>query len=242
LASHETTGAPGRSSTPVDGSTTPRPRGLVVPLSVAAWLIALVAGFGVLRRYDATAAAATDAPPAQWPPESSIARVPGRPTLLAFLHPKCPCSRATLAELERSMARRGDLADVRFLVLTPREEPPEWSRTDVRARADAFPGAVVLDDVDGVEAARFRATTSGAVLLYDADGVLRFDGGITISRGHEGGSPGAEALVDVLTGAARGPVHFPVFGCALASPEAGPRPSPASTKHDDADVSRGVAR
>lgn len=55
----------------------------------------------------------------------------------------------------------------------------------------------------------------GQVLLYDTDGHLRFNGGITASRGHEGNKKGRQALTDlILTGTTDRPSSF-VFGCVL---------------------------
>ena len=40
----------------------------------------------------------------RWPPSSQIPLDQTSPTLLLFLHPRCPCSRSSLAELERLLA------------------------------------------------------------------------------------------------------------------------------------------
>jgi hypothetical protein len=73
----------------------------------------------------------------------------------------------------------------------------------------------VLRDDGGVEAARFGAHTSGAVLLYDAGGKLAFNGGITLARGHAGDSPGAERIAALVSGGVPALAAAPVFGCAL---------------------------
>jgi hypothetical protein len=73
----------------------------------------------------------------------------------------------------------------------------------------------VLDDVDGTEARRFGALTSGQVVVYDADGRLRFSGGITPARGHAGDNAGRSAIIALLEGASSASVETPVFGCSL---------------------------
>lgn len=82
-------------------------------------------------------------------------------------------------------------------------------------RARAIAGVRVFADVDGKEAARFGAVTSGHVVAYDNDGVRVFSGGITGSRGHEGDNVGAERLVDVIGGGAAAGAH--VYGCGLVA-------------------------
>lgn len=76
----------------------------------------------------------------------------------------------------------------------------------------------VVNDGDGVEAKRFGAFTSGQALLYDAQGQLRFSGGITDSRGHEGDNAGREAIEAILAGKTATTTLTDVFGCGLFAP------------------------
>jgi hypothetical protein len=73
----------------------------------------------------------------------------------------------------------------------------------------------VLDDADGAESRRFGAAASGHVVAYDAAGRLRFHGGVTASRGHEGDNAGADALVAILRGGKPAITSAPTFGCAI---------------------------
>jgi hypothetical protein len=73
----------------------------------------------------------------------------------------------------------------------------------------------VRDD-DGVEAARFRATTSGTAALYDARGRLLFTGGLTSARGHEGDSAGLQRIASLLRTGQADRSDAPVYGCSLA--------------------------
>jgi hypothetical protein len=56
---------------------------------------------------------------------------------------------------------------------------------------------------------------SGFTLLYDPAGRLRFAGGITSARGHEGDSFGQRRILAVLSGDPADRADAPVFGCSL---------------------------
>jgi hypothetical protein len=163
-------------------------------------------------------------PPARWPESSRLERTPGQATLVMLLHPGCPCSRASVEELDRLMARCHGLVAVHLLFFKPRDFAEGWEKTDLWQRAAAIPGVHLWPDDDGVEAARFGAATSGQAIVYDANDALRFSGGITPSRGHSGDNPGRDAVVALLTASpGRSPDHTPVFGCSLRDPGAAPR-------------------
>jgi hypothetical protein len=70
-------------------------------------------------------------------------------------------------------------------------------------------------DPDGAEADRFGSKTSGEVLLYDAYGGLRFQGGITPARGHEGDNLGKSTVASIVRGEPTDVGHSPVFGCVI---------------------------
>lgn len=101
-----------------------------------------------------------------------------------------------------------------MLLACPTGTPGDWADTDVGRAAAAIPGVRVLRDEGEVEAARFGVATSGQVLLYDPAGALRFAGGITAGRGHEGDNANRAALEAVLGGRVAG-ADAPVFGCEL---------------------------
>ncbi|MFB1481591.1 RedB protein [Corallococcus sp. RDP092CA] len=190
-----------------------------LPWMVSGWLAACALGLGsVWSHASAEGAAAT--PPVRLP--ERFARVPGAWTLLVFLHPRCPCSRATLSELARLLDREGGRLATRVFVWAPREAPPGFERSELWTRAAALPGARVVADVDGQAARELGARTSGQVVLFSPDGVARFSGGITPARGHEGESAGGRAIRDLLRSDAARPLAAPVFGCALQTPPASP--------------------
>lgn len=180
----------------------------------AAWTIAVAAGAAVLWDYSSRAGAPS-ASAARWPAGSALAPPDGRAVLVMFIHPRCPCTRASLRELEVLLARVGTPVDARAVFALPADAPPEWRDTDLWRRVREVAGVTVVADPGGREARRFGARTSGAVHLYDAEGALLFAGGITSGRGHEGDNAGRDAVVAHLRGGAGATRSSPVFGCAL---------------------------
>ncbi len=204
----------------------PRPRTARRAAGVAlglAWAAAVAAGLALLHRYETTPGPRGPAP-ARWPADSPLRRAPGRHTLVLALHPRCPCSRATVHELAEVMARAGGRLDVYALFYHPAADGPAWADGALRRQAAAVPGVTVRDDADGAEGRRFGAATSGHAALYGPDGRLLFAGGLTRSRGGEGESAGRAAVVAFVTGAPAPAGATPVFGCPLC--ESGPAPAP----------------
>ena len=76
----------------------------VTALVVTVWLAMAGAGMKLLLDEQSRPGAPATAP-ANWPVASTLPHTSRTPTLLVFLHPLCPCSHATLAELERLLAR-----------------------------------------------------------------------------------------------------------------------------------------
>jgi hypothetical protein len=182
----------------------------------AAWVAGIGAGSIALWRYESAPGTSGESP-VTWPSGTALRRAADRPTLVAVLHPKCPCSRATLAELREIVGHSRGEADVIVLFTRPAGVPEGWERTDLWNDAATLPGTTVRADPDGLEARRFGATTSGHVALYDARGRRVFAGGITSARGHAGTSVG-ERAVEALLSDTRAPVATettPIFGCPL---------------------------
>lgn len=186
---------------------------LVVCLAIL-WVAGLAVGARVVADYDYGAAPPTAGVDA-WPSAAAIARVDGRPTAVMFAHPHCPCTRASIDELTRVVTRAGDRLDVVVAFWKPSDFAAGWERAENWAAAAAIPGVRVVVDVDGLEARRFGAVTSGEVLLYGADGARLFAGGITPARGQIGASAGAEALVAAAAGGVPAAREAPVYGCPI---------------------------
>jgi len=185
---------------------------------VAVWVAAAGAGMTALAAYKSRPGPAGTSP-AQWPASSGIHRTPGLPTLVMFAHPLCPCTEASLAELARLMRRVDGKLSAHVLFIRPDGTPESWARSANWKLAAHIPGVSVAADSDSAEALRFGSGTSGEVVFYDADGALRFSGGITPARGHQGDNPGSDRIAALVAGGAGGFEGTPVFGCPLQDPE-----------------------
>jgi hypothetical protein len=152
-----------------------------------------------------------------WPADSAIPPSRSIPTLVLFLHPRCPCSRASVEELAAILTAAPGAAAVHVALYRPGNAPPEWAKTDVWSWVSKFPGVSVRFDPDAIEARRFGAATSGHALLFDRRGRLEFSGGITGVRGHEGINPGRQAVIDILHSKGPALAAAPVFGCPIFS-------------------------
>ena len=157
------------------------------------------------------------APPRKWPAGSAMQPSGERPTLLMFIHPRCPCTQASLEELARILAHCKGLADVYAVFVRPPRVGNGWERAGNWRTAAAIPEVHMVVDENGAEARRFGATTSGHVQLYDAEGDLQFSGGITGARSHAGDNAGADAVQSWLRRGIVDRRETFVFGCPLLS-------------------------
>lgn len=194
-------------------------RDLPLILASIIFTAAIAAGFVFLWRHERTPGAQV-ATPVAWPAESSLAREPGRTRILLFAHPFCPCVRATLSELERLLASRGEGSSAHVTVVfhCPNSRPESWMASETWRRASRIPGVDVRADESGDETRRFGALTSGMIVAYDALGRLQYAGGITGSRGHEGDNAGADSLASVIASQPPASRNCSVFGCRILSP------------------------
>ena len=188
---------------------------VVLAASIAMWLLAIGVGQWILVGYENSPGLAAATPPIQWPADSQIARSSLRPTLVMLIHPNCPCSRSSIGELALIMARCKDKLTTKVLFYKPTGVLEKWARTDLWRRAQEIPGVEVIEDLDGIEAQRFHAFTSGQTFLYAADGHLLFSGGITASRGHSGNNAGRSAIVSLVNNGVTERARTFVFGCSL---------------------------
>jgi hypothetical protein len=178
------------------------------------WLGTILTGTFLMLAY-ANSAGPTGSPPMNWPAASQVRHDPKLPTLVMFLHPHCPCSRASVEELALLMAHCQERVDAHVLFLQPTVMPSNWPLTDLWRAAERIPGVTVHRDEDGREARLFHVETSGDTALYDSKGVLIFHGGITMSRGHSGDNLGRDVVQALLLGTPAQWTNTPVFGCSL---------------------------
>lgn len=185
-----------------------------------AWFASIMCGVVVMLNYETR-----PGPDLQqlthWPAGSSLQLSATKPTVLMFTHPHCPCTRASMAEWERTICRCRGKAEFKVIAFEPAEATADWRQSDLVRRAEACSDGPVFWDKVGVEARHFQVSTSGHVVMCDPDGRLRFSGGITSSRGHEGANSGRGKLVSSLLmkpgerSAQHDVLKSPVFGCPL---------------------------
>ena len=195
------------------------------------WLGVVCFGFWLLIDYELRAGHIGHVPDV-WPNQTSFEHSENRFKLVMFIHPRCPCTAASLEELSKILPRLGadgspiqrDAVRVHVVVLKPELTDAAFTDTLLVARALDMPGVQLLFDHGGVETARFGAQTSGHTVLYSPDGRLLFAGGITGTRGHSGDNEGAELVVRAFfqkVNASQEAARARVFGCALTEPLCG---------------------
>ena len=199
-------------------------RGWRTTLLMACWLTASAGVWAWTVDYGTTTAQpprATFANPA--PTVGGLTALTGQPTLYLFMHPRCPCTRATINQLQRVLGGSGlekaELPEVVVVATIPDgvdEHDNAWRKSDTLRLASELPNATIQYDVDGERAQSFGARASGSIALYAADGQLLFAGGVTVSRGHDGDSLGAEQLLQQIKNpSGEVPATAPALGCRL---------------------------
>ena len=182
-------------------------------LFVLLWLGLL--SYGLRARFlHATTAGVSELAPKVFPTASRLTRAQDRSTLLMFVHPECPCTRASLHELSGLLAEQAAKVSTVLVVATAWSTEPQESGP-IGSIARSIPDLTVFADQDGAEATRFGAATSSHVVLYDAQGRLQFTGGITGSRGHVGDNVGLQTVRHLIEQSAPDARQHPVYGCPL---------------------------
>jgi hypothetical protein len=186
-----------------------------IAASAVIWAATVAAAYQAIRRFESTPGTAAIAP-VSWPVQSAVQRTRGEWTLVMLVHPHCSCSRASVKELEAVLEKAPRSVKANVLVYRPHEFAAGWERTDVYTAATRLRRTHVLIDRDGREARLFGGFTSGQTFLYDGDGKLRFEGGITSLRGHAGLNSGRAGIIRIANTKSGAGTH-PVFGCAISS-------------------------
>jgi hypothetical protein len=157
---------------------------------------------------------AAEAPPSKWPKTSALEKGEKTATLILFGHPECPCSKASVGELNTIMAKVNQRLKVYVAFVVPKGNE-DWLKSSLWDDARLIPGVKTLVDEDGKEASRFNARTSGQAILYDENGELVFSGGITGARGHYGSNVGENAIISFVNEKKVSVRSTPVYGCGL---------------------------
>jgi hypothetical protein len=201
-------------------------------LAIVAWIAAIGAGWWTLANYEFRVEKTISGAVNQWPANTGLPSAVDRPSLLFFMHPKCPCTRAYLAELERlwlpAPHDAPNAPQLTVVVTVPWGASDDWYETETLKKASALRGVNLVIDRNGTEARRFGVATSGTVMWFDAKGQRLYSGGITASRGHEGDSLGGDAVAALLRGDPNRTAGLPAFGCRLCLPESSAAPPPAN--------------
>lgn len=182
----------------------------------ALWSFIIVVGSASLEAYEHLPAHQLKA--SQVWPETTLKRGAGN-TLVMFAHPRCPCTRASLHQLQKLLGAISSrpLCYVVFL------KPPGWDDkqldTDIFRTAKQIAGVETVFDEGGAIARSFASTTSGDTFLFGPGGGLIFRGGITASRGDESDCASYELLANAME---KTPItdklaQTPVFGCSLVN-------------------------
>jgi hypothetical protein len=120
-----------------------------------------------------------------------------------------------MSELSTILAHSAGRVQADVVFLKPPGELESWTHTALWRTASALPQTSPITDLGGREAQLFQAFVSGETLVYDSSGNLRFHGGITDSRGHEGDNPGCSSIQAYLNTGKVPLARTPVFGCPL---------------------------
>lgn len=132
-----------------------------------------------------------------------------------FVHPNCACSRASLSELAVLAANCPGALSTDIVFADPPGLVRQIESNDLWQSAAEIPDSTLIRDRNGTIARKLGAQTSGQVFLYDADGTLRFSGGITAERAHAGSNAGRSAIEAILHNQKPIAQATPVFGCTL---------------------------
>jgi hypothetical protein len=185
----------------------------------AIWVIFCALGLGAVSLHSFDGVVPHSSDKECWPQDSRLMQHPsGR--LVIFIHPQCPCTQATLSELEAVMVRRSVATT---LVISAVDS--EWLTSKVMQHIERMQSqyATYIDvflDKDGSESERFEATVSGHCMYFNRQGQKVFSGGITASRGHVGDNDARYRLMELIlsnseVATLEPPSIFPVFGCRL---------------------------
>jgi hypothetical protein len=147
-----------------------------------------------------------------FPRSSAVRLVSDKLTLVLFAHPHCPCTRASLHELDGLLAETQNRVSVTVVFTIPDGVPADWEQGDLWNSATRIPGVRVIRDQGGGEAHQFDVEGSGHACPLREVTFQRWDHPI---RGHEGDNVGRSAIVSFILDGHSPVSHTPVFGCSL---------------------------
>jgi hypothetical protein len=179
-------------------------------LIATGWVGLLAAGFSGLLKYESAPGANSAGAPAQNAEFSDGKTF----SLVMALHPHCPCSRASVGELEKIYSHAHDQIRITVLAFKPKDEPDSWIKSSTVRELGKMNARIVVDG-DGAVAKELGLATSGQALLYNPEGKLLFNGGITSARAHSGDNLGEDSILQLVHGGESTVNSTPVFGCPI---------------------------
>lgn len=148
-----------------------------------------------------------------WPDGSVISRPEHYPILVSFMHPRCACSEASLSALESIESRFGEELEIRIVFWLPEDPSSEWTDCDLVESARKKFGDRVYLDFQGIESDRFAANTSGESFLFNKEGRLLMQGGLTPRRSTADADFAVMTIDLALQG--KGVLFGHTYGCAF---------------------------
>lgn len=155
----------------------------------------------------------------RWPQGTLLGETASRFRIVVFVHPFCPCTAATVRELDESLTRIPDDVTIDAIAVTAGFSPEELLRSRTLEALRRMPRVRLHSDPEGHERALFGAVVSGETFGFDPHGRRVFHGGVTPGRGHQGDADGQRELEDLAAGRRQAPAEAPVFGCRLPGAE-----------------------
>ena len=115
-------------------------------VSFVLWLSASIAGMTTLWNHEARPGIPAAAP-TSWPRDSALSKQPSKAAMLVWIHPHCPCSWATIRELERLLVHVSDDTDCQIILTRPAECGSDFVESDLTRAIRKIRGvSVVVDD------------------------------------------------------------------------------------------------
>src|SRR5258706_2856559 len=133
----------GEHSNPRGAEAPPQPPAWWQTVFLAACLAGLVAGLAVLWRFEQTPGRSATIE-AAWPAASRLVSDPRSPTLVMFAHPRCACTRASLANLRALIGPFTGRLVAYVAFMRPHEAGPEWLETGTLAHRSSIPDVAVV--------------------------------------------------------------------------------------------------
>jgi hypothetical protein len=185
-----------------------------VNLAVLGWLLMLAGGLLYFNKYETTPGS-TRPSSDRWPTNGSVAFSPGKVNLVVFAHPRCPCTRASLAELKSLLKDCPATVSTHILFWVPPNASSAWTTSALWKQAGAIADVHLVADKGGQQADCFGATTSGHLMIFAPDGTRIYSGGLTNGRGRLGNDSGLAAIRTLIIQQQPLPAETAVYGCPL---------------------------